>query len=366
MKAITYPTTVLLAALVSTPSQSRDNGDDAYVHAVATVHMVGRFGGFFKDWCDENVPGQQRAHDAALQAWRAASALDEVDQRAAAVNRSATGALSKERNSLYSKLDRAYGDRAAACQNLERNLLSDFNLKKMYPKEYQLVFSRPLEGAAPMKQVAAAEPETNRKADAAGSTTSKGRIVAMPLRERYVMGYGGMMILKYDPIALYPDGTYSNSIPESLDKVTTNGRWKLENDDYVMSPSGGGRKERISRDKVALPAKPGQKLVGHYSSFSGVGGGGTGTTAVTAWSNYNFAADGTVRFGRGAAASTPKNGDGSVVTRSTTNSAARYSLDGHTITFVLEDGSKQQSVFYFLGRKEDVMVIGGRTLTREK
>jgi hypothetical protein len=75
-----------------------------------------------------------------------------------------------------------------------------------------------------------------------------------------------------------------------------------------------------------------------------------------------------VRFGSGAGSSTPKstNDKASVVTRSTTNNAARYSLDGHTITFTFADGSTQRMLFYFMGSKDDMIVVGARTLSKPK
>lgn len=197
------------------------------------------------------------------------------------------------------------------------------------------------------------------------------RIERVLLTERWDVGYGGMMVLKYRPVVLYADGTLTyDAARAATPDARIAGRWRPSKNGHVTLSELDAKRStsEVSSDKAGRPATPKQTLSGRYSSFSGLGGGGTGTTAVAAWSTYDFAADGTVRLGSGAGSSTPNNAGNkaSVVTRSTATSKARYSLDGHTITFTNADGSTQRMLFYFMGSKDDVIVVGTRTLTEQK
>jgi hypothetical protein len=196
------------------------------------------------------------------------------------------------------------------------------------------------------------------------------RIERVLLTESWELGYGGMMVLKYRPVVLYADGTLTyDAAHAATDEARITGRWRLGKRDSVwLTGLDSKRSTEVSSNKAGRQARPKQTLSGRYSSFSGLGGGGTGTTSIAAWSNYDFAADGMVRFGGGAGSSTPKNTNdkASVVTRSSANSAARYSLDGHTMTFTFADGSTQRTLFYFMGSKDDMIVVGTRTLSKKK
>ncbi len=193
------------------------------------------------------------------------------------------------------------------------------------------------------------------------------RIERVVQRESWGMGYGGMMVLKYRPIVLFTDKTYTTDADGAVNgKGTIAGRWRERGGGQItfISPDGKERQERTLPGP--RPAKPRQTLSGRYSSFSGVGGGGTGTTSVVAWSGFDFAADGSVRVGGGSGSSTPKSdSNASVVTRSTgKQKSARYTLDGYTINFTFDDGSVRKQLFYFMGSKENVIVIGPQTLTK--
>jgi hypothetical protein len=194
------------------------------------------------------------------------------------------------------------------------------------------------------------------------------RVERVLLTESWDVGYGGMMVLKYRPVVLYADGTLTYDAARAASgEARIAGRWRpSERGNVSLTALDSKRSTEVSSNKAGRPARPKQTLSGRYSSFSGVGGGGTGTTSVAAWRNYDFAADGTVRFGGGAGSSTPKNTNdkASVVTRSSANSAARYSLDGHTITSTFADGSAQRMLFYFMGSKDDMIVVGARTLSK--
>jgi hypothetical protein len=192
------------------------------------------------------------------------------------------------------------------------------------------------------------------------------RIERIVQRESWVMGYGGAMVLKYRPVVLFTDRTYTTDPDGAVDgKGAIAGRWRERAGKITLiSPDGKESQGRIWAGP--RPAGPKQSLSGRYSSFSGVGGGGTGTTSVVAWRGFDFAADGTVRIGGGSGSSTPAgDSNASVVTRSTgKQKVARYALDGYTIRFTFDDGSVRKQLFYFMGSKDDVIVIGPQTLSK--
>lgn len=205
-----------------------------------------------------------------------------------------------------------------------------------------------------------------------GANAADGRrIERVLLTESWQLGYGGMMVLKYRPVVLYADGALTyDAARAATHEAHIGGRWRQSKNGNVTLSGLDAKPSttEVSSSKAGRPATPKQTLSGRYSSFSGLGGSGTGTTSVAAWRNYDFAADGTVRFGSGAGSTTPKstNDKASVVTRSSASSVARYTLDGHTITFTSADGSTQRLLFYFMGSKEDVIVVGTRTLSKSK
>lgn len=192
------------------------------------------------------------------------------------------------------------------------------------------------------------------------------RIERIVQRESWVMGYGGAMVLKYRPIVLFTDNTYTTDTDGAVNgKGTIAGRWRERGGRITLiAPDGKERQERTVPGP--RPAKPRQTLSGRYSSFSGLGGGGTGTTAVVAWSGFDFAGDGTVSIGGGSGSSTPaSDANASVVTRSQAKpKTARYALDGYTINFRFDDGSVRKQLFYFMGSKDNVIVIGPQTLIK--
>ena len=176
------------------------------------------------------------------------------------------------------------------------------------------------------------------------------------------MGYGGMMILEYRPVVLYADGNVTYDAARAVsNEARIAGTWrKGGGNKIIVSESGGGKTSELSLSRVGRPARSGQTLSGRYGKFSGVGGGGTGTAAVVAWSNYDFAADGTVRRNAGSGSSSSN-----VATRSDANDIMRYNLDGYNITFTGADGTPQQMLFYFVGTKDDMIGLGSRTLTKD-
>jgi hypothetical protein len=219
--------------------------------------------------------------------------------------------------------------------------------------------------AAPPKRpdaVAAVERD-----DAAPAADGARRIEAVVLDQNWGMGIGGSMVLRYDPMVLFSDGTYTSDADAALTAAAKmRGRWRKEGANYLLTDAKG-KVEKVPTKLRTRPARAKQTLSGRFHSFSALGGGTTGTAMVAAWRDFNFAPDGTVRFDRGAGASTndqkggPTDPGASVVTRSSASSTGRYSLDGHTITLAFDDGKKEQKLFYFFPDSEGTIGVGSST-----
>jgi hypothetical protein len=207
---------------------------------------------------------------------------------------------------------------------------------------------------------------------ARGALSGDRKIKTVLLAQRWNIGYGGMQVLDYYPIVLYADGAFTRDTARAVSgDARLDGKWRDDGGVPVLSGPDGkpvATSGRLSMSQAGRAARPKQTLSGSYGSFSGLGGGGTGVTGVVAWSHYEFAADGTVRMRRGSGSSTGTGAGSSkagVVTRSTASDTARYSLDGYTITFTSADGSSRKLLFYFMGSKDDMIVVGGRKLSKK-
>jgi hypothetical protein len=224
-------------------------------------------------------------------------------------------------------------------------------------------------------QPAAAKPAVEAAAEAPQPEPAQANhaetrsIEAVVLDESWTMGIGGSLVLKYRPVVLFADGSYTRDAKTALSGAKSDGRWRKEGGDYFVSDSKG-KPKKLRATMVARPARAKQSLAGRYASMSGIGGGGTGTAMVVAFQDYDFAADGTVRMARGAGASTnDQTGSpegASVVTSSRSDSAGRYSLDGYTIMLSLADGKNSQELFYLYPDSDEVIGIGAGTFLKKK
>lgn len=225
------------------------------------------------------------------------------------------------------------------------------------------------EEAAP-KHAEAAPAATAELAAAQESAPGTRAIAAVVLSEGWTMGIGGSLVLRYRPVVLYRDGSYTRDAEKAPHgNAPIDGRWRKDGAEYVLAKNGG-KTEKIRAKMLARPARAKQELVGRYASMSAIGGGGTGTTMVVAFNDYYFASDGTVRTDRGAGSSTPTDSsigpDTSVVTSSKASGAGRYSLDGYRITLSLAGGKVEQQLFYYFPDSDDAIGIAGGTFLKKK
>lgn len=187
------------------------------------------------------------------------------------------------------------------------------------------------------------------------------QIEAVVLQQGYGMGYGGAITLEYKPAVLFRDGSYSQDTARALEgNARADGRWQRSGNGWALTPNKGKPVE-VSAKMLARPAKAGATLDGDYRSLSGVGSLNANVAMVAAWKNVKFSSDGTVRQAQGAGADA-----GSVVTGSSKETAARYQLNGYSITMKYPDGNTETKLFYLFPDGDNTIGLGGSTLSKRR
>jgi hypothetical protein len=188
-------------------------------------------------------------------------------------------------------------------------------------------------------------------------------IEAVVLHRGHGMGYGGAITVAYRARVLYADGRYTTDAKEALGpRPRTDGRWQWQGGAYLLQPDKPGAKpERIEPKMKARPAARGATLQGEYRSLSGVGATGMNVPVVAAARALRFAKDGTLTTQVSASAAT-----GDVAATGHRGAAARYALDGWTIMMSGSDGRADTRLFYFFPDGDDVIGVGGSTLSRRR
>lgn len=188
-------------------------------------------------------------------------------------------------------------------------------------------------------------------------------IEAVVLHPGYSMGFGGAITVTYDPRVLYADGSYTTDAEGALGaSPRIDGRWKRDGGGYVLRPTKGGSKpERIEPKMKARSAPRGTTLEGEYRNLSGAGAIGMDVPLVAAARALHFAKDGTLSIMTSASAST-----GDTVATGHRGAAARYTLNGWTITITGGDGRPDTRLFYFFPDGNDVIGVGDSTLSRRR
>lgn len=188
-------------------------------------------------------------------------------------------------------------------------------------------------------------------------------IETVVLHRGHGMGYGGAISVAYRARVLYADGRYTTDAKEALGpRPRIDGRWQRQGGGYLLQPDKPGAKpERTEPTMTARPAARGATLQGEYRSLSGVGATGMNVPLVAAARALRFAKDGTLTTQVSASATT-----GEVAATGHRGAAARYALDGWTITMTGSDGRADTRLFYFFPDSDDVIGVGGSTLSRRR
>jgi hypothetical protein len=137
---------VFVSLLTGATLALAQDADAEFVRALTTLYANGVTAGFLKDWCDDRVPDLAAQNAKSLEAWRAKMGMGEIDAQVIALlsDRKAAidASLEEKRAGFYGQLDAASQNPAADCQNLEKELNADLNLRVQYANEYKIVAAR--------------------------------------------------------------------------------------------------------------------------------------------------------------------------------------------------------------------------------
>lgn len=186
-------------------------------------------------------------------------------------------------------------------------------------------------------------------------------IETVVLERGHSLGFGNAITVVYRPRVLFADGRWTGAPASALGNAPRiDGRWQREGDAFVLTNTQGQRK-RIAASLQARPASPGLRLDGEYRRSGGAGaaGTGTGTAVVAAWSAWRFHPDGRLAAAQGAGATA-----GGVATASSSGQAARYRLDGWTLTVEHGDGRLERQLFYRFPDSDRAIGVGAQVLSR--
>ncbi|MGE7414681.1 hypothetical protein [Methylobacterium tarhaniae] len=200
------------------------------------------------------------------------------------------------------------------------------------------------------------------------------------------VGVGGMVVIEFEPLILFRDGSYYEIDDDALEDVDLTaeraarprrfGRWTRSGDTTVLTGTGGKPQDYKLQDGSffkAFPAEAGERTIARsYRRMSGGGNTAMGGDVMVAVSNrYDFRSDGT--YGRGGSTGVMNSGAttgvGSAIGRRRAPDGGRYALDRHTLTLTGPDG-RSRRVFFAYGSQKDppqpdreMAFIGGSVFT---
>ncbi|KMO41308.1 hypothetical protein VQ02_06030 [Methylobacterium variabile] len=200
------------------------------------------------------------------------------------------------------------------------------------------------------------------------------------------VGVGGMVVIEFEPLILFRDGSFYEIDDAALEDVDLAaeraakprrfGRWTRSGDAYVLTGTGGKPDEyRLQEGSFfkAYPAESGERTIARsYRRMSGGGNSAMGGDVMIAVSSrYDFRSDGT--YGRGGSVGATNSGAttgvGSAVGRRRAPEGGRYSLDRHTLTLTGADGRSRRLFFAYGSEKSppqldrEMAFIGGSVFT---
>ncbi|WP_244936684.1 hypothetical protein [Methylobacterium currus] len=200
------------------------------------------------------------------------------------------------------------------------------------------------------------------------------------------VGVGGMMVIEYEPLILFGDGTSYEIADAALEDVDLAaeraahprrfGRWTRIGEAYRLSGRDGKPQDYKLQDGSffrAFPAEADERTIAR--SYRRLSGGGTsamgGDVTIAVSNRYDFRQDGT--YGRGgsvgATNSGASTGVGSAIGRRRAPEGGRYALDRHTLTLTGPDGQSRR-LFFAYGSQgsparpdREMAFIGGRVFS---
>ncbi|MBW8881625.1 MAG: hypothetical protein JF615_09440 [Asticcacaulis sp.] len=337
-----------VAALAASP----DFSDPAFAQAVAVVVAT--------DDLAAHCPDAGQSTTAAGQAW----AKWQADNAAEAVRRAADQAAAEEparsnyarlKDGVEAKLSPIY---AMGCAALTAWIGSE-DARVDAAVKAQL--------DAP---VAVARTKTPKAAPAAAKPAVTG-ILGYGLTQSYGVGYGGMIIVKFEPAVLFTSGEILLDVTGLNDlhgdRAAHPGdwsHWRKASGAYEYESEPGTWKPILNNQVWTTPPS----AAGLQGRFTATGGGGNtalgGTSAVFVETSYTFLSGGRV-VRDGVASSTAEAGDVGTVAGSHSGRQGRYTIDGLNMKIVYEDGSQESLILMTHPTDKDIIWIDGTAYTRD-
>jgi hypothetical protein len=207
-------------------------------------------------------------------------------------------------------------------------------------------------------------------------------------RSSYSGGVGGMVVITFEPIVLFKDGTYfeiDDAALEDVDLVEERkahpkhfGRWSKNANSYTLTGSGGKPASyELQQGSFfkAFPSEAGGMLQGEYKRVSGGGNSAMGgEVSIMTSTNLTFTAAG--QFMRdssmGALNSGAMSGTGvSAGSKKKMAAPGSYSLNRYTMLFRYPDGHSERRFFAYASKHSparvdrDMIFIGSDPYTTE-
>lgn len=198
------------------------------------------------------------------------------------------------------------------------------------------------------------------------------------------VGVGGMMIMRFEPLILFKDGSYyeiDDAALEDIDLAAERsrrpndwGRWARQGDRFVLTNSKGKAHDYALQQGQFFKAYPANGTAQPLGSYESIGGGGNtalgGEVMIAIQNRYTFLPGGIFSTARstGATNNGSVNGVGSTVAANRAGQG-RYTVDRYTITLTQPDGRSQRRFFAFGSEKtpprldKDMIFIGDTVYT---
>lgn len=227
-------------------------------------------------------------------------------------------------------------------------------------------FGKPGSAAAmPAAPVAAAKSLAAKAAPNARFAQNWAKVDGVYFRSMATFGVGGMMIMDFEPIILFKDGTYVEIRDHALEDMDLAadrqsrpkswGRWTKAGAAFVLTGSSGKPNSYELQQGQFFKAYPASigKLLPAYKRVSGGGNsamGGEMTIAIQ--SRIAFTADG--RFVKGSDVGAISSGDlsGWATAVSASNGKnGTYAVKDHTMVLTYADGTVERKFFAFASKK---------------
>jgi len=199
-------------------------------------------------------------------------------------------------------------------------------------------------------------------------------ITGYGLIQSYGLGYGGMMVVRYEPAVLFVSGDILLDVtglanPDGIvaDKAAHPdhwSKWRKTGSTYEYASRSGKWNGLVNNQIWTTPPSS----AGLSGRFTATGGGGDmalgGTSAVFTQTSYTFQPGGRVTR-EGLASATSEAGGASTVSGSHGDRSGRFTIDGLTLTITYDDGRRDTAILMTHPTDKDIIWIDGVAYTRE-